>query len=57
MILNLKARRGWGWVTNPRQAVCNRIYNRTTVGFGKGCVALVVAIIGSAVALAIALGG
>jgi hypothetical protein len=31
--LGLKAPRGWGWVTNPRRAAYNRIYNRTTVSF------------------------
>ena len=31
--LGIKAPRGWGWVTNPRRAAYNRIYNRTT----KGC--------------------
>jgi hypothetical protein len=30
--LGLKAPRGWGWVTNPRKAAYNRVYNRTTVG-------------------------
>ena len=30
--LGLKAPRGFGWVTNPRKALYNRIYNRTTVG-------------------------
>jgi hypothetical protein len=30
--LGLKAPRGWGWLTNPRKAAYNRIYNRTTVG-------------------------
>jgi hypothetical protein len=30
--MGLKAPRGWGWVTNPRKALYNRIYNRTTVG-------------------------
>jgi hypothetical protein len=28
----LKAPRGWGWLTNPKRAAYNRIYNRTTVG-------------------------
>lgn len=28
--LGLKAPRGWGWITNPRRAAYNRIYNRTT---------------------------
>ena len=37
--LGLKAPRGWGWITNPRKASYNRVYNRTT----RGClVALVV---------------
>jgi len=30
--LGLKAPRGWGWVTNPKRAAYNRIYNRTTTG-------------------------
>jgi hypothetical protein len=29
--LGLKAPRGWGWVTNPRKAAYNRVYNRTSV--------------------------
>lgn len=28
--LGLKAPRGWGWVTNPKKAAYNRIYNRTS---------------------------
>lgn len=31
----LKAPRGYGWVTNPKRALYNRVYNRTTFGFGK----------------------
>lgn len=30
--LGLKAPRGWGWLTNPRRAAYNRVYNRTTWG-------------------------
>jgi hypothetical protein len=30
--LGFKAPRGWGWLTNPRRAAYNRLYNRTTVG-------------------------
>lgn len=41
--LGLKAPRGWGWLTNPRRAAYNRIYNRTTFGLGKGCLLLTVA--------------
>ena len=29
--LGLKAPRGMGWLTNPKRAAYNRIYNRTTV--------------------------
>jgi len=29
--MGLKAPRGWGWLTNPRKAAYNRIYNRTTI--------------------------
>lgn len=32
--LGLKAPKGYGWVTNPKKAAYNRVYNRTT----KGCV-------------------
>jgi len=42
--LGLKAPRGWGWLTNPRRAAYNRIYNRTSVGLGRGC-ALVLALL------------
>ena len=31
--LGLKAPRGWGWLTNPRRALYNRVYNRTHVSF------------------------
>lgn len=50
--LGLKAPRGWGWITNPRKALQNRIYRRTTFGVedlaratgrGKGCLVLVLA--------------
>ncbi len=30
--LGLKAPRGWGWLTNPRKALYNRVYRRTTFG-------------------------
>ena len=30
--LGLKVPRGWGWLTNPRKAAYNRVYNRTTRG-------------------------
>ncbi|MBI3447675.1 MAG: hypothetical protein HY049_01955 [Acidobacteria bacterium] len=49
--LGLKAPRGWGWLTNPRRAAYNRIYNRTTVGLGRGC-ALAAAVIALALLMA-----
>ena len=36
--LGLKAPRGWGWITNPRKAAYNRVYNRTTRGCFVGVV-------------------
>ena len=39
--LGFKAPRGWGWLTNPRRAAYHRIYNRTTVGLGKGCLLVI----------------
>jgi len=30
--LGLKAPRGYGWVTNPKKALYNRVYNRTSTG-------------------------
>lgn len=30
--LGLKAARGWGWLTNPKKAAYNRVYNRTSAG-------------------------
>lgn len=32
--LGLKAPKGYGWITNPKKAAYNKIYNKTT----KGCV-------------------
>jgi hypothetical protein len=39
--LGLKAPRGMGWITNPKRAAYNRIYNRTTIG--SGCLVNVIA--------------
>lgn len=30
--MGFKAPRGWGFLTNPKKAIYNRIYNRTTFG-------------------------
>ena len=40
--LGLKAPRGWGWITNPKRAMYNRIYYRTTFGLGRGCLVMTV---------------
>lgn len=40
--LGLKAPRGWGWITNPKKALYNRIYNRSTFGC---CVPILIAVI------------
>jgi hypothetical protein len=29
--LGFKAPRGWGWLTNPKRALYNRVYRRRTV--------------------------
>ena len=42
--LGMKAPRGYGWLTNPKKAAYNRVYNRTTVGLGKGCMVALLAI-------------
>jgi len=31
--LGLKTPKGYGWLTNPRRAGYNRVYNRTSVSF------------------------
>ena len=38
--LGVKAPRGLGWLTNPKRAAYNRVYNRTTTG----CLVLVFAV-------------
>jgi len=48
--LGLKAPRGWGWLTNPRRALYNRLYYRTTFGCGTLWIALLaVAVVALAV--------
>ncbi len=48
--LGLKAPRGWGWITNPRRALYNRIYNRTT----KSCVGVLALVAAGLLGLALA---
>jgi hypothetical protein len=45
--LGLKAPRGWGWLTNPKKAAYNRVYNRTT----RGCLVMVVTMLGGLAAV------
>lgn len=33
--LGLKAPRGYGWITDPKKAAYNRIYNRTSVSLSS----------------------
>jgi len=50
--LGLKAPRGWGWITNPKRAAYNRIYNRTSFGcvvpfvVGTGLIGVGVSVLG-----------
>lgn len=56
--LGMKAARGWGWVTNPKKALYNRVYRRTTFGIEdllkptrrstarSGCLVVFLAILG-----------
>ena len=40
--LGFKAPRDWGWVTNPKKALYNRVYNRTT----SGCMVVLMMLLG-----------
>ena len=40
--LGFKAPRGLGWLTNPKKAAYNRVYNRTT----RGCLVTLIGLIG-----------
>jgi|HubBroStandDraft_1064217.scaffolds.fasta_scaffold1726433_2 hypothetical protein len=31
----VRAPRGWGWLTNPKRAAYNRLYNRRTLSLGR----------------------
>lgn len=33
--LGFKAPRGWGWLTNPKRAAYNRVYNLTSISVGR----------------------
>ena len=40
--MGLKAQRGWGWITNPKRAAYNRVYNRTS----RGCMVTLIWLMG-----------
>ena len=50
--LGFKAPRGWGWLTNPRKAAYNRVYNRTTRGCLVAVVWIAVVAVGAIAAIA-----
>ena len=49
--LGLKAPKRWSWLTNPKKAAYNRIYNRKTFGFGRGCLVVALIAVGRALLL------
>ena len=50
--LGLKAPRGMGWLTDPKKAAYNRVYNRTTKGCGTSVLLLVALLVLVTVSLA-----
>jgi hypothetical protein len=38
----VRAPRGWGWVTNPKRAAKNRVYNRTSTSDVLSLILLIV---------------
>jgi hypothetical protein len=48
--LGFKAPRGWGWVTNPKKALYNKVYNKTS----RGCLVSLVFLLSMPFALAYA---
>ena len=49
--LGFKVPRGLGWLTNPKKALYNRVYNRTS----KGCMFTLIAFIGVPIILTLLL--
>lgn len=48
--LGCKAPRGWGWLTNPKKAAYNRVYNRTSIGCAVYALAFLVLILSAGLA-------
>lgn len=47
--LGVKAPRGWGWLTNPKKAAYNRVYNRTSMGCAVWATVLLMGVVGGMV--------
>ncbi len=47
--LGVKAPRGWGWLTNPKKAAYNRVYNRTRMGCAVWAIVLLMGVVGGMV--------
>jgi hypothetical protein len=45
--MGLKAPRGYGWVTNPKKFVYNKVYNKTS----SGCMVVVMVIVVAGISL------
>jgi hypothetical protein len=48
--LGVKAPRGYGWVTNPKKYVYNKVYRKTTTNY-PGCIVVIVIAIGVLISL------
>ena len=44
--IGLKVPRGYGWIINPKRAIYNRVYNRTTIKADSSMVLMVKGIVG-----------
>jgi hypothetical protein len=49
--LGLKAPKGLGWITNPKKALYNKVYNRTS----RGCMVTIIAFVGVPIILTLLL--
>ena len=49
--LGLKAPKGLGWITDPKKALYNKVYNKTS----RGCMVTMIAVIGLPIIMALLL--
>ncbi len=47
--MGFKAPRGWGWLTNPKKAAYNRVYNRTS----RGCMMVLILMTGLVISMVV----